>query len=92
MPPIVIQIKPILKQTDKMAPNLTQKQETRMERCLIRNPDYGIPSLPLQTTESAVLIERKAFSHLSYPKLLVTPGNRSSGDHVSQLINPEWLR
>lgn len=56
---------------------------------LIQNPNYDIPSLPLHTSERAVLI--KALWHLLNPKRLGrakvpffegTPGNRSSGDGV----------
>ena len=37
---------------------------------LIQNPNYDIPPRPLHTSERAVLIERKALSHLIKPKWL----------------------
>lgn len=61
-----------------------------MKRPSYSKPNYVMPSLPLHTSERAVLIEGKVFSHLLNPKwwrvekvpFAGTPGDKSSGGEM----------
>lgn len=57
---------------------MKKKKMKKKKGRLIQNPNYDILSLPLHTSERAVLIERKALSHLLNPKRLAGGGEKGS--------------